>query len=311
MQADSAAITIQAIDWHLRQAEMSEGEWEAFVVWLEASPAHAAAYDRIALEDRLIGTATLAPEAANDSAPPMRGWRWIGGGVAVAAVAALVAPWMMPVKPTGYEIATKVGERRIVQLADGTSIEMNGGTRLRLDHASPRVAELEQGEATLHVEHDAANPFIVTSGGLTVRDAGTTFNLARANGKVSVEVSEGSVLFEPESAALRLTAGDALVVREQDRQVTRFKVAPDLVGGWRTGQLSFDGETLAVVADAIHRRYGTNLELEGSLPQRPFTGMVRLSGVADRDIPHLATMIGTTWRRDGKRWILADQPAPR
>lgn len=41
-----------------------------------------------------------------------------------------------------------------------------------------------------------------------------------------------------------------------------------------------------------------------ALAQRPFTGMVVLTGKAERDVPHLAALIGADWRHDGEDWII-------
>lgn len=310
MQGDESIIIDQAIAWHLRQTEMSDRDWEAFVTWLETSPAHAMAYDRVAAEQRLVDRIDFPAEAANDRSPARR-WPWTVGGIAAAAAAlAVLTPLVMPAAPSTYTVATSAGERRTLQLTDGTRIEMSGGTRLRLDRSRPRFVDLERGEATWHVRHDPANPFTVTSGDLTVRDLGTVFNLARDGDRLSVEVSSGSVLFQPGRESVELAPGDALVVREKRGTMTRAKISPGSVGGWRSGALSFDGEPLGNVFATIHRLYATQVVLEGSLSQRPFTGMVRLTGAADRDIPHLAGLIGANWRRDGQRWILAGDATP-
>lgn len=308
MQDERADIVDAAIGWHVRQAEMPAHDWAEFVAWLEQSPAHARAYDAVARADRLAGAARFPPAAANDDederAP--RRWRWAaGGGAAAALIAVLLVPAALVTRASPYAIATKPGERRTVALADGTGIELSGGTTLKLDRNNPRVATLERGEATFHVRHDAAAPFTLTSGDLTIRDLGTVFNVARTGDRLAVAVSEGSVVFQPEHEALRLAAGDALVVREDTGRVTRAKLAPDAVGGWRSGSLSFEGQSLAEVAATLNRLYAFDIVLDADLSARPFTGMVRFSGAADRDVPHLAALIGAGWRRDGNRWILS------
>ena len=50
-----------------------------------------------------------------------------------------------------------------------------------------------------------------------------------------------------------------------------------------------------------------DLVLSADLSRRPFTGMIHVTGAADRDVPHLADLIGANWRRDGKSWILAER----
>ena len=312
MRVDQGSIIDQAISWHVRLAEANEDVWADFVGWLEQSPAHADAYDVVAAQDQAVGAAqfpdpAIVHDAANDN--PRTRWSWaIGGTLAAAAIAALIVPGMLPPRADPYEVATQPGQRRTVALGDGTSIEMSGGTRLRLDRADPRVAALDQGEAIFHVRHDDARPFAITSGKITIRDLGTVFNVAREGDRLSVAVSEGSVLFQPDREALTLLAGDALNVRERSGQIVRSKVTLASVGGWRSGMLSFSGQPLGEVAATLNRLYATNLTLEDDLSARPFTGMVRFEGKADRDVPHLAALIGANWRRDGEGWILSADP---
>ena len=310
-----ADIIDQAIGWHVRLADASDADWPAFVAWLEADPAHATAYDNIAVQDRLIGDAHFPeivshPIGANDDARPR--WPWLAGGTAAAAViAAVLAPSILVPRSSPYQVATRAGERRTVALADGTSIEMSGGTALTLDRADARVASLDRGEAMFHVRHDGAHPFTITAGSVTIGDLGTMFNVARDDRQVSVAVSEGSVMFQPGRDALTLNAGD-LVSARKDGKVVRGKIDPGAVGGWRIGMLSFEGQRLGDVAGTIERLYGVHVAIEGRLSDRPFTGMVRFTGAADRDVPHLAALIGAAWRRDGDQWILSDRTgAPR
>lgn len=312
MSAERADIIDAAIGWQLRLADATAVEWSDFVVWLEADAAHAAAFDRLSSQDRLIAGAhfpdVLAePLAANDNVRTRR--LWLAGGVAAAVAAALVVPLALTPRAAPYEIATKAGERRTVTLGDGTSIEMSGGTTLTLDRADPRVASLEQGEAVFHVRHDAARPFTMTAGGTTIRDLGTVFNVARDGQRLSVSVSEGSVLFRPGPDAVTLGVGDALSTRGDGAGVVRSRIDPALVGGWRKGILSFTDQRLGDVAATLDRLYRVKLVMSGGLSDQPFTGMVRFTGFADRDVPHLAELIGATWRRDGDRWILSNATA--
>lgn len=315
MTADRVSIVDQAIAWHLRLAEADETGWAAFVAWLEADPAHAEAYDRLAAGDRLLDAAAFSappePVADNDNPAGPRRWGWaLGAGGAVAAALSVVAlqPGLLKPPASAYVVATANGERKTVTLGDGTRIELGGGTAIRLDRADDRVASLERGEAVFHVRHDAARPFTVNAGGVAVRDLGTVFDLAVADRRVHVAVAEGSVMVAPEREALRLGAGDAVALDRGSGRITRSRLAPELVGGWRTGSLSFDDARVGDVAAALTRLYGTELALAPNLSNKPFTGMVRFTGAADRDVPHLAELIRATSRREGNRWILSEAP---
>ena len=309
------SVIDRAIDWHLRQADMSNDEWPVFVKWLEADPNHAAAYDRIAMADRAIPrTDTLPPasdlRAANDDHPVLRRWIWGAGGAAVAAgIALTLVPSLISPVAAPYEISTAPGHRQQIALADGTRIELSGGSRLTLDRNDLRVAALEAGEATFTVHHDAGSPFTVRSGGLSVQDVGTVFNVVRSGPRLDVQVAEGSVLFQPKGERIVLKPGNALIAREDEQKVTMGTVDADTVGGWRKGRLSFSGEPLSQVFEAMHRLYGTDVTLAGDLSDQPFTGMVETTGRAARDIPHLADLIGVEWRRNGETWILSRRNA--
>jgi len=154
----------QAIDWHIRQRDMSAAEWDAFATWLEDSPENARAYDLVAMADaRLTAPAAEpdmaaleAPLAANDNG----GWGrwWLAGGVA-AAVALLTGPVLLNRRPDIRIEQTRAGETRAIALNDGTRVELAGGSRLRLDRNDPRVATLDTGQALFRVRHDAHAPF--------------------------------------------------------------------------------------------------------------------------------------------------------
>ena len=304
---NESTVIDQAIEWHLSQARMAPAEWDAFVEWLEADATHAAAYDRIAALDATLPpmlamapVATAAPLAANDN-PPRRWWGWAGGAVAAALVLALSVTLIHGTEP--YSVTTRPGETRTLALADGTRIELGGGSTLRLDRRNARVASLDAGEAVFHVRHNAARPFELRSGTAVIRDLGTVFDVARAGPRLDVAVAEGSVLFRPDAEAITLVGGQAVSLREDAGTISRSLVAPAEVGGWRHGTLSFQDASVGEVAATIGRVSAARVTVAPGLSAKPFTGMVRLTGEASHDIPHVAGLIGARWRKQGDQWI--------
>jgi transmembrane sensor len=304
MKSEPDDVIDQAIAWHLRRGEMDDADWRAFIVWLEISASHANAYDAIALQDIPSVPIVETPQAANDNRRRLfrNRRRW---AVGVGAVAAMAVGLAFVPRSDPYSIVTQAGEQREIALSDGTRIEVNGATRLTLDHGNLRVATLDRGEAIFHVRHDSGAPFTVTSGGQAIEDAGTVFNVSREGPRLDVQVAEGAVVFAPDKESLRLTAGGAVTVNDESRTMAVSRVAVATVGGWRQGVLSYANVPLSVIRDAVVRRYRTDMILTDDLSQRPFTGMVRLTGDDKRDIPHLAALIGANWRYDGTRWILS------
>ncbi|MDZ7281495.1 FecR domain-containing protein [Sphingomonas sanguinis] len=299
----------QAIDWHVRQRDMSAAEWDAFATWLEDSPANARAYDVVAMADALLAEPVGAPEsviaetpvAANDN----RGWGrwWLMGGVA-AAVALMAGPVLMHSRPDIRIEQTRPGETRAIALNDGTQVELAGGSRLRLDRNDTRVATLESGQALFRVRHDASAPFELRSGDVSIRDMGTVFNVRREGARLDVTVAEGAVALAPRGQTMQLTAGQGARLDEAQGSLRRVQVDPAMVGGWRRGLLDLDGDTVDTIAARLQSAYGMRIAVEGPLAKRSVTGLVRVTGDASRDVPRLAKLIGAEWRQSGGDWIL-------
>ena len=300
-------VADEAIAWHLGLEGAGAAEWHRFVAWLEADPAHGAAYDRLTIDDAALADVTIdsvAPCRRRSSTFNILRWGGIGGALAAAAAAAWLAVMPAVVASHPYAVETAPGERRTVTLGDGTRVALNGGTRLELDSAKPRFATLERGEAVFTVVHHADRPFEVRSGGVTLRDVGTIFNVARAGPQLRVAVAEGSVLYQPESDALPLTKGMALAMREGENRVTVSRVDSDAVGGWAEGHLDFQNAPLTMVAEDVSRSTGIKLAVTPDMAGQNFTGTLRTDRPSDEVLRSLAAMAGGELRRDGPGWTM-------
>lgn len=324
-----------AAAWHIAMRTMDANRWTDFIDWLEADPAHAAAYDAVAMADHQLGALRASPtrgahalsyaagatrdllpgertlpanDAVVDGARPARSGfyrhRWaIGGGALAACLAGLVMVTTMPQRDQSYAVATAPGAPRTVALGEGSQVIANGATRLKLDHGNARKVELQDGEALFSVHHDAAKEFSVKVGNYRIVDMGTVFNVLRNGHRLSVAVSEGSVVVQSQGPQVVLRAGQSLTIDEDEGLLVRGKA--ESVGSWQTGDLQFSGESLADVAAAIHRRTGATIKLSNALSELPFTGNIKLTGEAAQDVAHLATLVGATLRREGEDWTLS------
>ncbi len=302
MPAISERAMEEAIAWRIRLADADADAWSRFTLWLERDAANAAAYDALALAEGEACESLAArpagrpaPAAAARYAPDHgrqtgRRTRRVVGGLALAAalVAAIGVPALLRRGGTGYTIVTRPGEHRMIGLADGTRIDLNGGTRLGLDRANPRMARLDAGEALFSVRHDPGVPFEVAIGSSHVRDMGTVFNVARVAGVTEVAVAEGAVLYNPRAEAVALSAGDRLVDPDGPSPIRRSRIDRRNVASWRQGRLMFRDAPLAEVADAIGRLTGATIAVDPAIAGRPFTGIVMI----DRDQARLFRTLG-------------------
>lgn len=315
------AILEQAIAWHLRLRDADEDTWIEFAEWLNADPAHNGAYEAVADGDErmlpVLAKATFpsgddhgsTPEFMNDEdvRPERIGgavvrrnpWRW-GALAASVVVAGVFAVQMLPDRDD-YAIETPPGGTRTVSLADGSEIQLNGGTRIVLDRSDTRWAEIARGEARFTVRHDDADPFTVVAGEQRLIDLGTVFNVVRTDRQFRVGVAEGAVRFEGAARTVDLRAGDILAADKLGKiEVSQSPVAS--IGSWAAGRLVYDQAPLEQVADDLSRSIGISLELPRGMRSRSFSGVIQTDGDRDAVRARLEELIGEKIVADGTRW---------
>jgi transmembrane sensor len=309
MRPDAAMIEARAIDWVIAQRDPNFADWDAFADWLAEDPAHAAAYDVVALLDadlEALPVRPAAPVAANDEAHNVRPSRraWFGGAIAAALVAAITVP-NIGLFGDPNRIQTAPGEHRTLELADGSRIEINGGSIVTLDEERPRFARLESGEAMFHVVHRESDPFVVETGGAQLVDLGTAFNVVRRDRATSVAVSEGIVVYNPHRDNVRMVAGEGIEARDGDEKAPAVrKLDSSTIGGWRSGQLVYADTPLSVVAGDLGRTAGISVSLAPEAADLPFRGVLVIGADKARAVADLAALSGTRAERRGDGWVL-------
>ncbi len=296
-------VEAQAIDWVVRQRDPAFDDWESFSAWLELGPDHAAIYDRLASLDADLDDLPHPVEESANPEPPMIASRrtWLGGAIA-AALVGIVGFSLLDSGAT--RIKTDAGEHRTVALADGSRIEINGGTIVELDEDRPRFARLESGEAMFHVVHREGDPFMVEAGKARLVDMGTAFNVIRRRDALSVAVSEGLVLYNPDRENIRLNAGYGIEVSDSGGRPRVQAVATHSIGSWRKGQLVYNGASIAEVAEDLGRTAGLKISVSPNVAALPFRGALLVSDDKERVIDDLTALAGIRAERQTEGWLL-------
>lgn len=232
--------------------------------------------------------------------------RRFGIAFTIAAAFALVAflwqPWVQ-LADSGYQVATAQGEHRTVRLADGSSVALNGDSRLWVASADGREAELLRGEALFSIRHDEQRPFVVRLGDDRIQDLGTAFNVVRDWKVLKVEVAEGAVSYRRGGNGLQLGAGQTLDILPTGDAVVGRK-HPSAIASWRTGQLVFEAVAVAEAAKDLGRNLGVTISVAPDLALQPFTGSVHIEGQAKQVVPQFAATIGARARNSGGDWLI-------
>jgi transmembrane sensor len=259
----STAIEAAAAHWLQRRRfwNWSEDDQRQLDEWLSLSGSHRVAYWRLKAgferSNRL--SALQSPGEFGRPAPAERERLWpllrrTAAGLAVVAACGIASVQFFP-KHEGKIYETDVGGRQTIVLTDGSKIDLNTGTLVRV---KGRSAELLRGEAFFQITHDAARPFVVTAGSHRITDLGTKFAVRAAGESLEVSLVQGRARIDvpgaPSQKAAVLEPGDVAVATANRISVNR-KSQQDLVGalGWRRGVLVFHQTTLADAAAEFNR----------------------------------------------------------
>ena len=303
-----------ALTWLVRVNDPAFEDWDSWERWLAESDDNRATYWRLAeteadLRDGLrsapqpLATPDGSARVVPFRRPVRRRWFAAAAGVAAAAVAAVWLGW--PASQS-WTVETRTGEQRSVTLADGSRLHLDGATRLTLDRRDPRTVRLEAGRALFEVAHDARHPFSVAVGEATVTDLGTVFDITRLTDGARVGVSEGVVRFDGAGGAETLRAGEGLTAI--GGLVTRRPVEEGAVAGWRDGRLTYQAETLRVVAQDLARELGRPVVIEEPLGARRFTGSLDVRGDQPGLKARLELLLEVVIVTDGETWRLRPRP---
>lgn len=307
----SLAIRESAAEWaaRLSAADLSPADKGAFAAWLRISPVHVREYLnmealRSALAEAVAEDATdigellqaapsniveLDTDAPRPSIAAEQRPRRRRLAVAIAASVLFVAGAALAVFFTqglgAASYATGIGELRRIALSDGSTVELNTDSKIRVNfHERRRDIQLVRGEAFFIVARDAHRPFTVTSSTATVRAVGTQFSVYRKPGATLVTVVEGKVLAQSERTALELGAGQQTVIASgtapANMAMAAVEVDASRATAWRQNRLIFDNQPLSEVIAEFNRYNRQQLFIDD--PQLALQG---ISGVFDPGNP--------------------------
>jgi len=202
------------------------------------------------------------------------------GALALAAIALLGGGlyWFDPAYRS-EQYASAVGERRGIQLADGSRIDLNAATRIDVSwHLRSRRVVLHDGQALFAVAPASYRPFEVNAGDTRIRVVGTVFDVRNDAGAVVVSVLEGRVrVGTPGQAPILLGAAEGIASAHGELGPMR-QIDPQAATAWRSGRLVFERTPLAAALRDIQRHRDAPIRLHGE----QLAGL-ELSGVFDSE----------------------------
>ena len=296
----------EAARWFTRlsQPSVTHGVLEEFREW-RRNPQNAQAYAKVGAtwdtagglaHEPEIRAATLEALKRREPRPhadprPGRAGPYRLGGAILAALALAAAVGFFALKQPSY--TTKVGEQRLVVLADGSRVRLNTDSQVYVRYRpGERRLILTRGEAFFDVAHNSARPFVVEANGAQVRALGTKFDVRRDAGQVRVTLVEGrvEVRHDDRPQVATLAPNQQLTVTAQGVSQPRQTNAAE-AAGWTTGRLTFHEMALADAIAEVNRYAPRKITLDAPLGDKPVSGVFD-AGDTEAFVAAVTTLFG-------------------
>jgi transmembrane sensor len=215
---------------------------------------------------------------------------------------------------TYSKYSTRKGERREIQLSDGSIVILNVASTIQIasDFGIQKRDVLLQGEAFFLVSKDKTRPFIIKTGKIQTRVVGTSFNINAYTdeGSVSVAVATGKVQIEKEDAKGKaligrdLTHNHLLVYDVQKETYHQTMADADLLSAWRTNKLVFNQAPITRIARILERSYNISVILTGKQRRQGLYTVTFDNYSLDKLLPMLANLSGITYEFKNQQLII-------
>ncbi len=179
------------------------------------------------------------------------------------------------------EVIAPVGSQTVVQLSDGTEVNLNYGSRIKYPrnfNGDTREITLS-GEGYFNVAHNPDKPFIVKTGKLNVKALGTEFNVRAYPGDdvIATTLVEGKVVIEKRIPGEKpkpvgtLIPGQHIAYLINSGKIISTKGRIDKYIAWKDGKLVFDNEPITMVAQKLSRNFNVDIEVADDIKDLTYT----------------------------------------
>lgn len=182
---------------------------------------------------------------------------------------------------TAYNtLTTQKGEQFPLILADGTEVILDAASSITFPVSftgKQRMVSIT-GQAYFKVVHNERQPFEVAVKGQTIKDIGTAFNISAYDdeGVVKTTLLEGSVKVAKASESVVLMPGEQSRVTGNSDRITVVKnVDIQSAIAWKNGLFQYNNASIQEVMRQISRWYNVDIQYEGTIPQRAFSGKMQ------------------------------------
>ncbi|NOW94946.1 FecR family protein [Mucilaginibacter sp. SG564] len=203
------------------------------------------------------------------------------------------------------------GQKIQIQLADGTVVWINSGSKLRFPAkftGEKRELYLD-GEAYFDVAHDPSRPFIIHTGKVATQVLGTAFDIkAYGSNEFDVTVARGKVsvgLIDQQLGVL--TAQEGLSYNSISKLSKKYPVTLSKLR-WMFGDLIFDNMKMSDAVETLQRWYDVKITLtDPQIRSRRFSASFLKHEHISQVLDVLSAIAHFTYKQQGKNFIIQKQ----
>jgi transmembrane sensor len=329
---------ISASEWLAEAGDhaLTVAQKAALADWLRESPVHVRELVRTTLIHQDLGKLKISPEQIeswiNDAkaarqepttiapaGPNEHPSRTVPHGphtprfwLAAACLAGMLLSAGLVFRWQAGRYSTAFGEQRIVTLSDGSVMELNTASALKVEFTKhQRSVHMINGEAFFRVAHDTARPFVVSAGEASVKAVGTQFNVRMSSGSTLVSVVEGTVEVRDVTAdaptagvdsTVRVTTGEEVNITPADQPAPKKRLAVAKIAAsaaersasWTRGRVEFESMPLVDVLSEFERYRDVHVLIDDeTIRQLKLTGSFDVHD-PDSALAYIATLPGMT-----------------
>lgn len=162
-------------------------------------------------------------------------------------------------------VTTAGGQRLIIHLPDSSEVYVNGSSKVMFPETfaeNIREVRLIEGEMFVEVAKDPEKPFHVTTGDVTIKVLGTSFNVRNytIEQHADVSVKTGKVAVQD----VLLLPGNKATFEKSSGKLVLAPVKSGFIGGWIKNDLVFNEMLLKDVFRNLKYNYGLEFQVRDS-----------------------------------------------
>jgi len=180
------------------------------------------------------------------------------------------------------EVISPVGSRTVIQLSDGTEVNLNYGSKIKYPRkftGDTREITLT-GEGYFNVSHNPDKPFIMKTESLNVMALGTQFNVQSysEDNVISTTLVDGKVVIDKKLPNNTFERIGTMVPGQHLKYNTKLGEITSSTKGninkyiaWTNGEMVFDNTPITEVARELSRKFNVEIEVADDIKDLTYT----------------------------------------